>query len=127
MSRDHPGSIHRLDIRPGCELVDQIAGHAPLERVAAAEDRHRPGVGGEEHGRLPGRVARTDYVHVQPVGVGSLAARCAVRDPLAGKSVKALDRQLAPGYAAGKDDRSPADDVSAVEVHLSQGGCECSV
>src|SRR5436309_13265533 len=60
-------------------------------------------------------------MYVQPVGVGSLAACCAVGDALPGKSVKALDRQLPPSHAAGKDDRPPADDVSAVEVHVT--GC----
>lgn len=92
-----------------------------MERVASAEDRHGSGVGREEHGRLPGRVARADYMHVQPVGVGGLATRCAIRDALPGKSVKALYRQLPPSHAAGKNDRAPPDDVPAVQVHVT--GC----
>ena len=59
-------------------------------------------------------------MHVQPVSVGSLATRCAVRDALTGKSVETLDRQVPPGYAAGKDDRAAPYDVSSVEVHVTR-------
>ena len=76
----------RLDVRPGRELVDEVARHALLERVAAAEDRHAARVGGEEQRRLPRRVAGADDVDVEPVRVRRLAARRAVGDALAGRA-----------------------------------------
>ena len=48
-----------------------------------------------------------------------LAARGAVRDPLAGQPVEPVDRQLPPGDSAGQDDRPRAQDVTAVEVELT--------
>ena len=48
----HLGAEEHADVRPGRELVDQVARHALLERVAAVEDRHAARVGGEEHRRL---------------------------------------------------------------------------
>ena len=92
--------------------------------VAAAEDRHASRVRREEHRRLPGRVARTDDVDVQPVRVRRLAARRAVGDALPGEPVESLDRQLPPGDAAGEDDRPRPQHVAAVEVHLTRRGVD---
>src|SRR5204863_3801856 len=89
------------------------------ERLAAAEDRHAPRVGGEGQCGLSRRVARADDVDVEPVRVGSLVSRRAVGDALAGELVEALDCQPPPGHAAGHDDRRRADDVAAVEVQLT--------
>ena len=110
-----------LDVGTGGDLVDQIAGHALLEPVAAVEDRHAARMRREEHGRLPGRVAGADDVDVEAVAVRRLAARRAVGDALAGEAVEALDAEAPPRDAAGEDDRLRAQDVAAVEVHLVRG------
>ena len=102
------------------ELVDEVARHALLERVAAAEDRHAPRVVREEQRRLARRVAGADDVDVEAVRVRRLAARRAVGDALAGEPVEALDRQPPPRDAAGEDDRPRPQDVAAVEVHLAR-------
>ena len=109
---------------PGGELLDEVARHALLERLAAVEDRHAPGVGREEHRRLAGRVAGADDVDVEAVGVRRFAACGAVEDALAGEAVETLDRQLPPGDAAGEDDRPRPQDVAAVEVHLTGRGVD---
>ena len=54
MRRDHLGAVLHVDVRASGELLDEIARHALLERLAAAEDRHAPGVGREEHRCLAG-------------------------------------------------------------------------
>ena len=98
------------------ELVDEVSRHAASEPAAATEDRHAPGVAREEHGRLPGRVARTHDVDVQSVGVRGLAPRGAVEDALARQALEAIDGQPSPGDAAGEDDRPAAQDVAVVEM-----------
>ena len=112
----HLGAQQHADVRPGRELVDEVAGHALLEPLAAVEDGHAPRMGGEEQGRLPGRVAGADDVDVEAVAVRCLAARRAVEDALAGEAVEALDREAPPRDAAGEDDRPRPQDVAAVEV-----------
>ena len=98
----------------------EVARHALLEAVAAAEDRHAPRVRREEHRRLARRVAGADDVDVEAVRVRRLAAGGAVGDALAGEPVEALDREPPPRDAAGEDDRPRAQDVAAVEVHLAR-------
>ena len=66
-----------LDVRPRRDLVDEVARHALLEPLAAADDRDAPGVVREEHRRLAGRVARADDVHVE--AVRARPPRCARR------------------------------------------------
>ena len=61
------GPERRANIRPRRHLVDEIARHALLERLAAADDRHALRVVGEVERRLPGRVARPHDVDVQAV------------------------------------------------------------
>ena len=107
------------DVRPRRELVDEVARHALLERLAAADDRHAARVGREEHRRLPGGVARADDVDVEPVRVRRLAARRAVGDALARQAVEAVDGQPPPRDAAREDDRPRPQDVAAVEEHLA--------
>ncbi len=118
MRGGHLGPEPDVDVRPRGELVDEVAGHALLQRLPAIEDGHAPCMGGEEHRRLAGRVPGPEDVHVKAVGVGGLAARRAVEEPLAHEAVEALDRELAPGDPAGEDDRPRPQDVAAVEVHL---------
>ena len=95
-TRDHLDAEECVDAETRRQLVDQVARHALLERVASAEDRHAPRVIREEEGGLPGRVARPDDVDVEPVRVRCLAPCRAVRDPLADELVEPLDRQAAP-------------------------------
>ena len=76
------GAAQHADVRPRRELVDQVARHALLQPVAAAEDRHAARVGREVHGRLPRRVAGSHDVDVEAVGAARLAARRAVGDAL---------------------------------------------
>ena len=109
---------------PRRELVDEIPGHALVERLAAAEDRHAARMGGEEHRRLPGRVAGADDVDVEAMRVRRLAAGGAVEDALAGEPVEALDREAPPRDAAREDDRARAQDVAAVEVDLARRGVD---
>ena len=78
-------------------------------------------VRGEEERGLAGRVAGADDVDVLAVDVARLAARRAVEEALAREPLEARDRQLAPGDAAGEDDRLRADHVAAVEVDLLGG------
>ena len=120
----HLGSEHHRDARPRRHLVDEVARHALFERVATAEDRHASGVVGEEQRRLPCRVARTDDMDVQPVGVRRLAARRAVRDALPDEPIEALDRQVPPRHAAGEHDRPGLQDVAVVEVHMAPRGID---
>ena len=108
---------HR-DVRPGSELVDQIARHALLEAVAAAEDGHALCVVGEEDRRLARGVAGPDDLDVEAMGVRRLAPAAAVGDALARQPVEALDREPPPGHAAGKDDRPSSQNVAAVQMHL---------
>ena len=68
------GVEHDADVGARGDLVDQVARHALLEAAAAVEDGHAAGVRGEEHRRLPGRVAGADDVHVEAVRVRRLAA-----------------------------------------------------
>jgi hypothetical protein len=113
----HLDAEHDSDVRPVHELIDQVARHALPKRVAAAEDRHALRMGGEEQGSLSCRVARTDDVDVQSVRVRSVAARRAVRDPLSDEQFKAVDWQVTPRNAAGKNDRAGLQNVAAVEMH----------
>ena len=65
------------DVGLAGDLLDQIARHALLERVAAHQQRHLARVVGEVQRRLAGRVAGADEVHVLPVR--STRLRCARR------------------------------------------------
>ena len=114
--------IDDVDVRPGRELVDQVARHARLQRLAAPEDGHAARMVGEEDRRLSGRVAGADDVDVEAVGAGRLAARRAVGDALPDEPVEALDRKPPPGDATGEDDRPRAQDITAVEVDLMGRG-----
>ncbi len=120
----HLGPEEHLDVLPGGELVDEVARHALLQVGAAVEDGHAPRVGREEDRRLAGRVARTDDLDVQAVGVRRLAACGAVEDPLARETVEPLDLELPPGDTAGEDDRPRLQDVAAVEVDLVRRGVD---
>ena len=113
-----------VDVRPGRDLLDEVAGHALLERVAAVEDRHALRVCGEEHRRLAGRVSRADEVDVEAVRVRGLAARGAIEDPSPGELVEAWGIELPPRDAAREDDRARAQDVAAVEVDAVRGGVD---
>ena len=115
-----------VDVRPGGELVDEVARHALLERLAPAEDRHAAGVAGEEQRGLAGRVPGADDVDVEAVRVRRLAARRAVEDPLPGELVEAVDVELSPRDAAGEDDRPRAQDVAAVEMDLARAGIDAA-
>ena len=102
----------------------EVARHALLERLAAAEHADAARVGGEEDRRLTGRVAGADDVDVQAVHVRRLAARRAVADPLPGEPLEPVDRQPPPRDAAGEDDRARPEHVAAVEVELARGGVD---
>ena len=117
---DDLGPKEHVDVRAARELVDEIPGHALVERLAAVHDRHAARVGGEEHRCLAGRVAGADDVDVQTMRVRRLAAGRAVEDPLAGKPVEAVDREPPPGDAAREDDRARAQDVAAVEMDVQR-------
>jgi hypothetical protein len=63
-------------------------------------------------------------VNVEAVSARGFAACGAVEDAPAGEAVEALDRQAAPGDAAGEDDRPSPQDVAPVEVHLMRCGVD---
>ncbi len=106
------------------ELLDEIARHALLEVLAAAEDRDAARVGGEVHRRLSRRVACADDMDVEAVGGCRLAASRTVEDALSGKPVDPLDGQAPPRDAAREDDRPRSEDVAAVEVYLAGRGID---
>ena len=120
VGRSHLRPSQHADVRANGQLVDQIARHALLEPVAAADDRHALRVTGEEQRRLTCRVAGADDVHVDAVAAQRLAARGAVRDALPGQPFESLDGQLPPGDAAGEDDRPRGEHVAAVELDLTR-------
>src|SRR6476469_4745192 len=105
-----------LDVRLAPDLVHEVLGHALLERVATADDRHGAGVVGEEEGRLAGRIAGADDVDVEAVGAGCLAAGSAVVDALAHQRIDAGAGEVAPGHARSQDDRAAAQLVASVEL-----------
>ena len=76
-------------------------------------------MGREEHRRLAGRVPRADDLDIQAMGVRRLAARGPVEDPPAHEPVEPVDLEPPPRDAAGEDDRARAQDVAAVEVHVT--------
>ena len=118
------GPPQHLHVRARGDLVDEVARHALLEPLAAADDRDAPGVVREEHRRLPGGVARSDDVHVEAVRARRLAAHGAVGDSLPGQPVEALHLELPPRDAARQDDCPGPQDVAVVEVHLAGGGVD---
>jgi hypothetical protein len=105
-------------------LLDEVARHALLERVAAAEDGDAPRVVREVQSSLPGRVAGADDVNVEPMGGRRVAAGRTVRDALPGEPFEALGLELPPGDSAREDDRPGAQDVAAVEVQLPRRGID---
>ena len=105
MSGHDLGPIPHADVRPRSELVDEIARHALLEALAAAEDGHALRMVGEEHGRLPRRVAGAHDVDVEAVRGRSIAACRAVGNPFSGESVEPLDSYAPPRDTAREDDR----------------------
>ena len=59
------------------DLLDEVVGHALVERVAAAEDRDRAGMAGEEQRCLPRRIAGADDVDLESVAVLGASLRAA--------------------------------------------------
>ena len=107
-------------VRLGPELLDQIARHAPFQRITAHEQRHRARMIGKEQGGLAGGISRPDEVDVEAVRGAGFAARRAVVDALADQPIKPVDRESAPRYARGKDDGPAPHDVVAIEANLTR-------
>ena len=108
------------DVGLARDLLDQIARHALLERVAAHHQSHLAGVIGEVQRGLASRVAGADEEHVLPVRRRGFAARRAVVDALADEAVEAFDDQPSPRHAGGHDDAARAHMLAAVENHLAR-------
>jgi hypothetical protein len=105
-------SLHRRDLGLGLDghvrfrrqLVDQVLRHARRERLAAHEHRHRLGVAGEHHRRLPGRVAAADQVDGPAAEAERFGSGRAVVDAVAGEPVDARRPQPAPLDTVRHDD-----------------------
>ena len=59
---------------------------------------------------------------VETVSISSLAAGRAVGDALPREAVEPLYRQAAPGYPAGENNRSRAQNVTGIEVQFTGRG-----
>ena len=100
--RDHLGAGADRDVVDRRDLLDQVVRHRLLQRGAAHQDGHRPGVPGEVDGGLAGRVGAADDVDVLAGAVGRLGQGRAVVDAAAGELVDA-----GRGRAAGRRRRWP--------------------
>src|SRR6266496_2661544 len=101
------------------ELLDQITGHAFLQRIAPDDKRDRAGVIGEVERRLTGRVSAAYEVDVESMGRARFAARRTVVNAFADEPIEAVDGEPPPSDASGKDERSGSDGVVAIEIHLT--------
>ena len=111
--------VEHADVRPRRELVDEVARHALLEPVAAAEDRHACARGSRRTSPpAPPSCPAPMMWTSRPCTFGASLRAAPYEMPLPDEPVEALDRELPPRDAAREDDRPPAQHVAAVEVHL---------
>jgi hypothetical protein len=106
------------DVRFGPKLLDQVLGHARLNRVAADDQRHEARVIGEMQRRLAGRVAGTNQIDIQAMGAAGLAAGRSIIDALADEPIEAVNGEPPPCHARCKDKSARPDRIGAVEKHL---------
>ena len=111
---DDLGAQPHRDGGVGLDLPDQVVGHGPAERAAARQDRHPPGVLGQVHGGLAGRVAGADHKHLAARHRRGLADRRAVEHPGADQLLHA-GRVQPPVVGAGGHDHRPVGRLAPVD------------